>query len=142
MIIKNCTPAGAGVDLVTNVEAAHVVRDIRVEMKQRASGARDHFRNAAYVVTIFVHQSGEYGEQRRLDAVTVVDVHVIPAAFRRELFHVQSYGRIRRALDQPGTLHVRRVVPDTVVDVPRRLRQPVNDKPNPSINRAATLDER
>lgn len=96
-------------------------------MKQRASGLRDHFRHAAYVVAIFVHQSGEDSEQRRSDAVTVVDVHVIPAAFRGELLHVHPYRGVRAALDQPGTLDVRSVVADTVVDVSRRLRQSANE---------------
>lgn len=93
-------------------------------MEQRTSGSRYYFRHAANVIAILVHQPGEDGEQRRLDAVTVVDVQMIPAAFRRELLHVHPYRGIRAALDQPRALHVRRVIPDTVVDIPARLRQP------------------
>lgn len=121
------SPARAGVDLVTDIEAAHVVRDVRVEVKQRGSGARDHFRHAPYVVAIFVHQSGEDGNQRRLDAVTVVNVHVVPAAFCRELLHVHPYRGVWVALDQPGTLYVRRVVADTIVNVSCWFRQSAND---------------
>lgn len=116
-------PARAGVDLVSDIETAHVVSDIRVEVQQSASGPSDHFRHTAYVIAILVHQARKDGEQRCLDAVTVVDVQMIPAAFCSELLHVHPYSGIRAALDQPGTLHVRRVVADTVVDVARWLRQ-------------------
>lgn len=75
------------------------------------------------MIAVFVHQAGEHGQQRRLDAVTVVDVQMVPAAFRRELLHVHAYLGVRLALDQPGALDVRRVVAETVVDAPTPLRQ-------------------
>lgn len=92
-------PAGTGIDLIANIETAHVISDIRVEVKERASGTRDHFRNTTYVVAIFVHQSREDGKQRRFDAVTVVNVHMIPTAFRCELLYVHPYRGVWAALD-------------------------------------------
>lgn len=84
-------------------------------MQQHAAGSRYYFRHAAYVIAVLVHQAGENGQQRRLNAVTVIDVQMVPAAFRRELLHVHTYLRVR-ALDQPGALHVRRVITETVVN--------------------------
>lgn len=68
------------------------------------------------MIAVFVHQPGEDGQQRRLDAVTVIDVQMIPAAFRRELLYVHTYLGVWTALNQPGTLHVRCVVAETVVN--------------------------
>lgn len=85
-------------------------------MKQHAAGSRYYFWHAPYVIAIFVHQAGENGQQWRLDAITVVDIQMVPAAFRRELFHVHPYVGVRAALDQPGALHVRCVIAKTVVD--------------------------
>lgn len=112
------SPARTGIDFVRDVEAAHVVRDVGVKVQQRASRSRHYFRHAAYVILVLVHQPGEHGQQRRLDAVTVVDVQMVPAAFRRELLHVHAYLGVRLALDQPGALHVRGVIAKTVVDAP------------------------
>lgn len=111
-------PARASVDFIRDVEAAHVVRDIGIEVQQRATGSRYYFRHAAYVIAVLVHQAGEDGQQRRLDAITVVNVKMVPTAFRRELLHVHPYLRVWAALDQPGAPHVRRVVAEAVVDAP------------------------
>jgi len=118
-----CSPARASVDFIRNVEAAHVVRDIGIKVQQRATGSRYYFRHAAYVVAVLVHQAGENGQQRRLDAITVVDVKMVPAAFRRELLHVHPYLRVRAALDQPGASHVCRVVAEAIMDAPNPIRQ-------------------
>lgn len=120
--ISQCSPARTRVDLIRNIEAAHVVRDIGVKVQQRATGSRYYFRHAAYVIAILVHQAGKDGQQRRLDAITVVDVQMVPAAFRRELLHVHPYLRVRAAFDQPGAPHVRRVVAEAVVDAADPLR--------------------
>lgn len=85
-------------------------------MQQHAAGSRYYFRHAAYVIAVLVHQTGEDGQKRRLDAVTVVDVQMVPAAFRRELLHVHTYLGVWAALDQPGALHVSRIITETVVD--------------------------
>lgn len=116
------SPARASVDFIRNVEAAHVVSDIGIKVQQRATGSRYYFRHAAYVIAVLVHQTGEDGQQRRLDAITVVDVQMVPAAFRRKLLHVHSYLHVWTALDQPGAPHVRRIVAEAVVDAPDPLR--------------------
>ena len=116
------SPARASVDFVSDIEAAHVVRDVRVEVQEGAARAGDDFGHSSYVIIVLVHEAGEDAEEWRLDAVAVEYVEVVPAALGRELLDVHAYARVGRALDQPGALDVRRVVADAVVDAARRLR--------------------
>jgi len=116
------SPARASVDFIGNIEAAHVVRNVRIKVQQRATGSRYYFRHATHVIAVSMHQAGKDGQQRRLDAVTVVDVQMVPAAFHGELLHVHPYLRVRAALDQPGAPHVRCVVAETVVNTPAFFR--------------------
>lgn len=116
------SPARASVDFVSDIEAAHVVGDVRVEVQKGAARAGDDFGHPPNVIVVLVHEPGEDAEQGRLDAVPVEDVQVVPAAFRRELLDVHAYRRVGAALDQPRALYVRRVVADPVVDAARGLR--------------------
>lgn len=93
-------------------------------MQKSTARTGNDFRHAPDVVSVFVHNASKNGEQRRFHAVTVINVEVIPAAFRCKLLDVQANCAVRTCLDQPRTFYVRCVVAETVENCSWWLRQP------------------
>lgn len=98
-IVRTGLPAGTSVDFVSDVEAAHVVRNVGVKVKKYATGTSYYFRYPTNVITVLVHETIEDAEQRRLDAISVIDVQMIPAAFRCKFLDMHTYRGIWIAFD-------------------------------------------
>ena len=63
-------------------------------------------------------------QQITVDAISVIDVDVVPSTLGGKVVYVQLNRPVDCAVNEPGALHVDRVVADPVGDDAFRLRQP------------------
>lgn len=84
-------------------------------MQKSVARARHDFRDAPDLVIVFVHEAGEDAEERCLHAVAIVNVQVVPTAFRCEFLDVHANRCcVWSSLDQPRALHVHRVIANAI----------------------------